>query len=122
MEDSYIKFSGLKWLFEMELVQEPQVINAIKMNILMLSKHIKEVEILTVEQNKQMLILLKLNWIGRTFLRERLCDAAHEVILQMLPNFRIRVTADSDLFEKSLDKLRKAVQGVKDSSPNTNDN
>lgn len=116
MEDDYAKYSGIKWLFELELIQDPQVINAIKMNILMISKHIKEIEILTVEQNKQMLILLELSWFGRTFYKKRLCNEALSVVKQLLPNFRIRVIDDRNLFQKSIDKLRKVVANVKTNS------
>lgn len=121
MDDSnYIKFSGIKWLLEMELVSDPQVINAIKLNVLTISKHIKELEILTVEQNRQMLIWLDLSWVGK-FRKKQICLDAQDIIQQMLPNFRIRVITDKSLFDKSVDKLRKVISDVKDTNTNINE-
>lgn len=113
--------SGLRFLYEMELVDDPQLINNMKLNILMLSNSIKEVEFLSVYETKQMLILLELSWFGRTFFRNHICAAVQERVQQLLPNFSFRVTDDPKIMDAAKERVRLVLQGGKDEVSSNSD-
>ena len=114
MEKQKFQYEGLKWLVELELLNHPQVINQLKFNILMVSKHIKEVELLIYRENKSILVLLELSWIGRKFKKTQILQDVHEVVSQMLPSFRFRITEDPKIMELAIEKVKTALTGGKD--------
>lgn len=110
-ERGKFQFAGLKFLYDMELVDDPQLINNLKMNIFDVSAHIRDVEFLSSYHHKSMLIYLDLNWFGRTFLQKRLSIDTLDRVKQLLPNFRFRVVTDRKIFDLALEKVRIALKG-----------
>ena len=113
MDKGKYQYEGLKWMFELEMLNHPQVVNQLKFNILMVSKQIKEVELLIYRENKSMLVLLELGWMGRTFQRQkrRIFTEVHEVLTQLLPSFNFRVTDDPKIMEMAVALVKKALTG-----------
>lgn len=111
MDKPKYQYEGMKWMFELELLNSPQVINQLRFNILVVSKHIKEVELLIYRENKSMLVLLDLSWIGRTFLKKRIFTEVQEVLNLLLPSFRFRVTDDPKIMEMAVERVKKALTG-----------
>ncbi len=114
-DESTDKFqlSALKFLFEYEQLDHPQLINQLKINILTLSSSINEVEFLISKFHRAMFIYLDLSWWGRKVHKERLEKEALTVIKKLLPNIKIRVTSDRGLFDLAADKAKRTFEGVK---------
>lgn len=113
MDKQKYQYEGMKWLFELELLNHPQVINTLKFNILVVSKRIKEVELLIYREHKSMLILVDLTWIGQKFFKKQIFTEIHESLSQLLPSFRFRVTDDPKIMEMAVEKVKKALTGGK---------
>lgn len=120
MDRPKFQYEGIKWLFELELLNHPQAINHMKMNILMVSKRIKEVELLIYRENKSMLILLDLTWFGRKFSKQKIFTDVHEVLHQLLPSFRFRVTDDPKIMDLAVERVKKALTGGQSEKGTTN--
>lgn len=119
MDNTKYQYEGLKWLHEMELLNHPQAINNIRFNILMVSKQIKEVELLIYRENHAMLVELKLSWLGRKFYKRRIFEDVQDALTQLLPSFRFRVTDDPRIMIMAVERVKKALTGG--SSENVND-
>lgn len=111
MDRTKYQYEGMKWIVELELLNNPQVINTIKLNVLMVSKRIKEVELLIYRENKSMLVLLDLTWIGRKFFHKEICMEVQEVLTQLLPTFRFRITQDPKIMEMAVNLVKQALTG-----------
>lgn len=111
MERTQYQQEGLKWLIEAELLQHPQAINNIKFNILMVSPSIKEVELLIYRENKSMLVLLELTWFGRKFLKKRIMPEVQDILTQLLPSFRFRITENPKIMEMAVERVKQALSG-----------
>jgi hypothetical protein len=111
MDKRKFQYEGLKWLFEMDLLDHPQAINTIKLNILSTSKRIKEVELLIYREKKAMLVYVELSWFGRKFQQRQIISDVYEVISQLLPSFRVRVTEDPTIMRMAVEKVKKAITG-----------
>lgn len=120
MDKSKYQYEGLKWLFELELLNHPQVINQLKISILMCSKRIKEVELLIYRENRSMLVLLELSWIGRKFSKKWIFTEVQDALTQLLPSFRFRITDDSKIMEMAVEKVKKALTGGNSNESNLN--
>lgn len=114
----YIQAAGMKWMFEMELFQDPQrskaMINTMKMNVLSVSPRIKECEFLIYKENRQMLVLLYLTWWGRKFHKKAIFTDTYEVLNSLLPTFKFRVTDDPNIMELAVERLKKVFNGGND--------
>lgn len=115
------QLGGLKWLYEMEMIQDPQLINNLKFNILALSPHIKEVEFLSIYETRQLLIWIELNWWGKLFYKKQLLIEVSELVAQLLPKFKTRVTIDYSILELSRQKIIKALSGGKNEKNSNSD-
>lgn len=113
MSDDKLKFqyNALKWVFEHQLLDDPQVMNHLAMNVFDVSKSIKDVEFLLARDQRQLLIYVELSWFGRTFKRKSLFEETENALAQMLPTFKFRVTDDPKIFKMSLDNVKKALTG-----------
>lgn len=124
MDESKFQFqyAGLQWLKEMEIVDHPQFVNHLKLNILMVSKRIKEVELLVSRENKQILVYVDLTWLGRKFFKKTIFLETEDILAQLLPSFRFRVIDNPQLFNLAVEKIKKALSGgssgVIQNSPN----
>jgi hypothetical protein len=111
MDKRNYQYEGMKWLHEMELLNHPQVINTVRFNILMTSKRIKEVELLIYRENKSMLVLLELSWLGNKFFKRQIFEDVQDSLTQLLPSFRFRVTTDPKIMEMAVELVKKALTG-----------
>jgi hypothetical protein len=122
MERTRFQQEGLKWLIEAELLQDPQAINNIKFNILMVSPSIKEAELLIYRENKTMLVLLELTWFGRKFRKQRIFPEVQDILTQLLPSFRFRITENPKIMEMAVERVKQALTGGKnENTSNTGD-
>ncbi len=106
--------AGLKWMLELELLDplNPAPLNALKLNVLMTSNRIKEVEFLIFREGRQMLVLLDLSWMGRKFFKREIFTDVHEVLKQMLPNFSFRITEDPKILNMAIAKVQNILGGM----------
>lgn len=102
---------SLKWLFELDLLNQPQAINTIKFNILAISERIKEVELLIYREKKSMLVKVELTWLGRKFFKKRIFADVNEMLTQLLPSYRFRVTDDQAILDLAVAQVTKALTG-----------
>lgn len=120
MDKSKFQYEALKWMYELEMLNSPQIINQLKLNILLVSKRIKDAEFLIYRENKQMLVLLQLTWVGRKFFKRVLFEEVYDVLSQLLPSFNFRVTDDPKIMNMAVAKVKQALTGGKNESPNNN--
>jgi hypothetical protein len=119
MDGRKLQHAGLKWLQELELVNDPQMINQLKMNVLLCSRRIKEVEFLVYRENKTTLVLLELSWLGRKFFKRSIFAEVEDVLSQMLPTFRFRVTDDPAIMQLAIARVTRALTGGRNEDHNT---
>lgn len=113
-ERGRFQYAGLKFLFDMELVDEPQLVNHMKMNFFAVSKSIKDMEFLSSYHHKQMLIWLDVGWFGRKFFRDEIESAVLDRAKHLLPNFKFRVTTDRAVMNAALERVKEAMKGGND--------
>jgi hypothetical protein len=118
MDNFKFQYEGLKWLFEHQLLDNPQLINQLKMNILMVSPSVKDTELLIARDQKQMLVYVDLTWFGRTFRKTMIRQETEDILSQMLPSFKIRVVNDRKIFSMALEKVKSALTGGSNAIPN----
>lgn len=118
VEKGKFQYAGLKFLYEMELIDEPQLINNLKMNIFDISSSIKDIEFLSSYHHRQMLIYIEVSWFGRKFLMKRIEDGILERVKQLLPNFRFRVTSDRKILDLALKTVQSVLKGEQNESSN----
>jgi len=99
-----MQVGALKFLYEIELLDDPNLLNNLKLNILAVSKRIRETEILSLHrfERKEMLIFIDLTWWGRKFESERILSDVEGVISKLLPNFKLRVTQDKKILDAAV--------------------
>jgi hypothetical protein len=119
-EKGRFQYSALKWLYEMELVSDPQLINNLKLNIFNVSGFIKEVELLASQERLQMLIYVELSWIGRKFFQKPIIAGVTDIVNALLPRFRIRVVTDRGILDLAVAKVKQALTGGSLSEATTN--
>lgn len=112
MDEDKAKFqyAGLRFLYEMELIDDPQLINNMKLNVFAISPRIKEVEFLSSYHHKSMLIWLDLDWFGRKFFEKRILADVTDRVKQLLPNFRFRVVSDRKIFDMALERVKTVLK------------
>lgn len=83
----------------------------------MVSKSIKEVEFLIYREKKSMLVLLELSWFGRKFGRKNIISEVEQVLSQMLPTFRFRITENPAIMNMAVETVKHALRGGKNEVP-----
>lgn len=114
MQDDKYKYqqSGLKWLYEMELLDDPQLINNLKLNIMDASGfRVKEVEFVMAQSEQKMLVWIKLSWFYKRWGLNKTCNAIQERLVQLLPNFTFRIITDRSILELAITKLKGSLTG-----------
>lgn len=111
LEKGKFQFAGLKFLYEMEIIDDPQLINNMKLNIFDISSTIRDVEFLSSYQHRSILIYIDVNWLGRKFLLKQIEAGILERVQQLLPNFKFRVTADRKILDLALEKVKNVLKG-----------
>jgi hypothetical protein len=104
---------GLSWLLELQLLQNPELLNAIVLNIFKLSNRVKNLEFLADQNNKRLLIWLELDWLGKNFHKKNIERSVMEMLVSVIPNFKIRVCYDRVLFDKAVKTVEELKSGKK---------
>lgn len=116
---------ALQWLLEMELVNNPRVLNSIILNVFRIVKGVKDADFIIDTQNKKLLIYLELTWFYRKFRQTEVGERVGTMIEQALPTFQTRVVFDRTILNKALDIMKKRTNGPvpsKDAAPATQGN
>jgi hypothetical protein len=119
-ERGKFQFAGLKFIYDLELVDDPVLINNLKMNILDVSTWIQDVELLSSYNHRCMLVYVKMGWIGRKFFHKTIEDGVLDRVKQLLPRFKFRVVTDRKIMDLALEKVKYALGGT--TNENTVDN
>lgn len=113
MDKQKFQYEGLKWLLEMQVLDDPQLVNNLKMNVLVTSTSIRDVEFLFFREKRQMLVCVELNWFGRKFKRNQIMVEVKEVLSQLLPSFSIRIVDDPKIMELAIERVKQTLTGGK---------
>lgn len=107
---------GMSWLFEMGILDNPNVINQLKGNILGLYPHIYDIELLSIMSPKQQ-VLIYLEFKKLPFWKrfnkdskEQDCINIQEFVSDMLSTFQVKVTTDPEVFTKALEVAKRSIQ------------
>lgn len=98
---------GLRWLLEMEALNNPSTQNALVLNIFRISKRVLDTQLVMDTRNKKMLVFLKLTKWGDWFERKSIAFQVANMIKEVLPSFQLRVTYSEDILSKSLEVAKK---------------
>ncbi len=114
--------NALKWLYELEALDSPALLNNLYGNIYASSRHVKDVQLLVDKNEKKMLIYMKFSWKARLLLgvKKRTAELVLDNLQELLPSFQFRITEKKDLFEKALENAKKVALGRKDENSDTN--
>ena len=100
---------GIAWMFEVGLLDDPIVVNNIKVNILGNFMDVRDLEYLTLNDGR-MEMLMWLDIRKFWFFRKRKIAAIEadvlEIMQKLLPQYKIRVVADRAIFDLALDNVR----------------
>ncbi len=93
---------ALGWLLEMELVQNPTVLNSIILNIFKTVRDLKNAEFVVDTKEKKILVYLEISRWNTWFHKERISDKTMELLDQALPTFKKRIVFDKTILEKAV--------------------
>lgn len=97
-----VQAEALGWLFEMELINTPSVLNSIILNLLAGVLGVKDAELVVDLHKRQILVFLELTWWARRFKVRRISTQVNDIINDILPSFEKRVTFDRVILDKAL--------------------
>jgi len=106
-EKQQSQIGGLKFLYEMEWVRDPQLINNLELNLFSLDSGIKEVEFIFDEHNKKLLIYLELSWWATKFRSKLILEDVQSLINQLLPSYQHRVVFEAQLFNSVVERIQR---------------
>jgi hypothetical protein len=112
--------AGLKWLYEMEAVNSPVLLNNLYGNIYSFP-NVADAEILLDRYNKRMLIYVKFTWFVRKYWKSRkklVTISILDQLQELLPSFEFRIIEDKALFDLAVQRMRESILG----GNNENDN
>ena len=109
LEDRRVAGDALGWLMEMEILQDPNIYNALILNILKCSKHIIDVHLVVDTQNRAILVYLEVGFLGRHFFRNKISMDV-ENLLKAIPSYRSRVVFDKAILDKAIQILKSRTQ------------
>jgi hypothetical protein len=93
---------ALGWLLEMELVQNPTVLNSIILNIFKTVRSLKDAEFVVDTKEKKILVYLELSRWDMWFHKNEISDKVMELLDQALPTFKKRIIHDKSILEKAI--------------------
>jgi hypothetical protein len=112
--------AGLKWLYEMEAVNSPVLLNNLYGNIYSFP-NVADAEILLDRYNKKMLVYVKFTWFVRKYWHSRkklVTISILDQLQELLPSFEFRIIEDKALFDLAVQRMKESVLG----GNNENDN
>ena len=106
MEELNLTVQGdaLKWLLEMEAINDPNVLNSLLLNVHRLSDRIEDVEFVTDSNSKRLLVYLDVNlgYWKKEQRSKRIQDLVENMLNDALPSYTKRIVFDRDILEKAL--------------------
>lgn len=110
--------AGLKWLYEMEAVNSPVLLNNLYGNIFSFP-NVSDAEILIDKNNRKMLIWIQFNWLSRKIFKSRKKESTIGILDQLqelLPSFEFRIIEDKALFDLAVKRMKQYVLGGENES------
>ena len=89
-------------MISLGLLNDPQVKNHILLNIYNVDPRIKDVQMLMDLNKQKLLIHVDMTWWARKFHKNNIIDNVTIRLDEMIPNFKVRVINDLDLFNKAI--------------------
>jgi hypothetical protein len=65
-----------------------------------------------------MLILLDLTWFGQKFFKKRIFSEVQDILTQLLPSFKFRITDNPEIMNLAIERVKKALTGGKNENSN----
>lgn len=100
---------ALRWLLEMEIVNDPNVLNSLILNIHKASDRIQDVEVVLDTPHKRMLVYLDVDcgWWRQATRQQEIHDAVANMLDEALPSYTHRVVFDRTVLNKALELVNK---------------
>ena len=113
MDDRYkYQTSALKWLYEMELLDDPQLINNLKLNIFEASDFkVKDADFIMSQSQQKMLIWIEVGIFSRKLFIKKIYNQIYDRLRQLLPNYEFRIVTDRSILELAISKLKNSLVG-----------
>lgn len=111
------QYAGLKFIYEMEILDDPQFINNLKLNIFSSSGFkINDCEFLMSQEEKKILIWIDLKWWYRTrfyqrFYLRQLKQDIYTQLGQMLPTYKFRIVTDRSILDLAIERIKNSPLG-----------
>lgn len=96
---------AIQWLFDNEMVEDPQLINQLKLNIFRVSTTIRECEFLFFQPRRQLLIYLEMNWLGNLLSQKGLKQAIQSKLMRKVLPEAVADSVSDTVDSSGLDKL-----------------
>ena len=108
MQDEKIKIQieSIKWMISVGMLNDPQVKNHIVLNIYDVDLKITDVQILMDTYKQKLLVHVDLTLWARIFNKKTILENITIRLDEMIPEYKVRVINNLDLFKKALDLIR----------------
>jgi hypothetical protein len=93
---------ALSWLFEMEMLNNPTVLNSVVLNVFKLTKGIVDAEFVVDMNDKKLLVYLELNFWHKHFKKAQVQAQVLDMLDTVIPSFKKRVVYDKEILEKAI--------------------
>lgn len=95
--------SAVSWLYENEIVDNPQLLNHLYLNIFSISKRIKDVELVINSLKKHINIYLEFDFLGKLLKSEsKVQMTVSENLKELLPKYHVVYFSNRNAFEQVL--------------------
>lgn len=103
---------GLRWMYDLELVNEPVIQQNFYENIFYANAGIKDLKVFFIQQQKSVLIYIKLKLWSKWFKKDAIHSEIENIVSMLLPNYRVRIVDDESILETA-SNLYNDIYGVK---------
>lgn len=117
--------TALKWLYEMEIVDNPVLKSNLYENVFMSDSGIQDCAVWIVPEfthQKGILVWIKLKRWSKWFKKEEVLAKVKNVVKELLPSYEVRVTEDRNILKLAQDKIKEVYGEVEDEKSNTINN
>lgn len=106
-EDTPIETNALAWLLELEKIDDPNLLNALILNVYRIFPQVTDVQLVIDKRNRRLLVWVELSFWGSLFKQKQTVRQITEIIKEKLPSFQIRTTTDINLLKQALEIIEK---------------
>lgn len=112
-EKLQFQYEGIKWLIDMEMVQDPKVITQLNVNVMGRLKQVRDIEyIIAPQPRRQLLAWLDVSRYQNWRRGDSLCQDTERILKSILPRYEIRAVTDRKIFEMAMANLNEYLKGV----------